>query len=144
MEGGGPSARTTNETRSADPRLFRRRVPSTFEPCVFNPPTRRADTLKRVFVNAATLLFFTFVVRGGMSMAFEICTTRVTTALHEEGEKEKGLSTNPWKLICFEGRVLRIFSSLNTFNATIFLCILNVEKKEKKKSLYVLRRKKVN
>lgn len=121
MEGGGPSARTTNETRSADPRLFRRRVPSTFEPCVFNPPTRRADTLKRVFVNAATLLFFTFVVHGGMSMAFEICTTRVTTALHEEGEKEKGLSTNPWKLICFEGRVLRIFSSLNTFNATIFL-----------------------
>lgn len=87
----GPSARTTNETRSADPRLFRRRVPSTFEPCVFNP-LRDAQTLSNASSLTLRLFWSSPSSFAGVSMAFEICTTRVT-ALHEEGEK-KGLSTN--------------------------------------------------
>lgn len=130
------SARTTNETRSANPRLFRRRVPSTFEPCVFNP-LRDAQTLSNASSLTLRLFWSSPSSFAGVSMAFEICTTRVSDGLaHEGGWKKKGCLPT-WRLICFEGRVLRIFRSLNTFDATILFVLLHWNCLLKK-SLYIL------
>lgn len=103
----------------------------------FQPPTRRADTFKRVFVNAATLLIFTFVVCGGvygLRNLYDACEWRPCTW---RGVKKKKGCLPTWRLICFEGRVLRIFRSLNTFDATILFVLLHWNCLLKK-SLYIL------